>query len=274
MRSASAVGIKVMLDGQGADELFAGYLGSRGWALRSIGIGSAVAAVLEDHSLAESVATAYAVPIAPPWVATRYRLRRASPYVTRELALAAAARIEARSSPWLSSRSALRRELMTQTFQSSLPHLCRFADRNGMAFGVETRFPYLDYRVAEFALSAPAQLLYRSGTTKRLLRDALVGLVPSEVLDRRDKVAFETPEATWFCTTSARERIAEILFDPGGAIDGLEVRALRADLREGRWRDASALWRMLNAALWTQQWARPITDVGNAEIMPPAVSPI
>ena len=81
---------------------------------------------------------------------------------------------------------------------TSLPALLRYEDRNSMTHSIESRVPYLTAELAELAARLPLQYLIGSdGTTKRVLRDALAGYVPSEVLARRDKVAFAVPEREW-----------------------------------------------------------------------------
>jgi asparagine synthase (glutamine-hydrolysing) len=248
MRAAREAGVVVMLDGQGADELFGGYLGIPGWALRSRGARAALAAVARDRDLAGPVAVAYSAHVAPRSIAARYRLREASPYVGAAMA-SAAARHENGPPDWDDWGSPLRRELLNQAFRTSLPHLCRFADHDSMAFGVEVRLPFLDPRVAEFAWSLPASLVYRGGVTKWILRQALRGLVPDVVLERSDKVGFETPEAEWLGSPRGRSRISEILLDDGAA-GGFDRTAVERDLAAGAWRDVSAVWRAVNVELW------------------------
>ena len=81
--------------------------------------------------------------------------------------------------------------------ESSLPHLLRYEDRNSMAFGIEARVPYLDHRLAQFIFrEAPGWRLHQ-GWTKWVMRKAMEGTVPDTIVWRRDKVGFETPEATW-----------------------------------------------------------------------------
>src|SRR4029077_3784141 len=129
-------------------------------------------------------------------VAWRHRRRIASPYVAPAV-VEQAVRAEA---PAAGGRGPLRRELLRQAFHTSLPGLLRYADRNSMAHSREVRLPFLDRRVAEFALSLPAEFLYRDGLTKSVLRNAVRGIVPDAVLDRRDKVGFEPPQNSWFST--------------------------------------------------------------------------
>lgn len=255
MRAAREAGVIVMLDGQGADELFGGYPGVEGLALRSLGPGASLRAIAGDRGLVGSVATAYSAGRAPRAVAARHRLRRASVYVNSDRARRASAHTPPRPD-WTPAGSALRRELLNQAFRTSLPQLCRFADRDSMAFGVEVRLPFLDPRIASFAWSLPADWLWRDGLTKHVLRAAVDGLVPEAVLRRRDKVGFETPESVWFSTDTGRARIAEILLD-GGA-DAPWVRAeIERDLRAAAWRDPAAIWRAVNIALWLDNSRSP-----------------
>jgi asparagine synthase (glutamine-hydrolysing) len=82
--------------------------------------------------------------------------------------------------------------------------LLRYADRNAMAVSLENRVPFLTTKLADFAFSLPDDLLIGpAGTTKRLLRTAMRGIVPDVILDRRDKIGFVTPEARWFAESAA-----------------------------------------------------------------------
>jgi asparagine synthase (glutamine-hydrolysing) len=254
-RAAREAGVVVLLDGQGGDELFGGYNGVAGWALRAAGPRAALGALAEDRAVAGELAVAYAVGRAPRALARRYRLRRASPYVTPEVARAAAG-VERLPAEWSKTRSPLRRELLTQAFHTTLPNLCRYGDRNSMAHSVEMRMPFLDRRVAEYALSLPPGEVYRDGVTKRALRTALRGWVPDRVLDRREKVGYETPERRWFDEPAGRERIAQVVLDPSARASGrYDQAALERDYATGSWRNASALWRVLNVELWLRSLA-------------------
>jgi asparagine synthase (glutamine-hydrolysing) len=79
----------------------------------------------------------------------------------------------------------------------SLPSLLRYEDRNSMAFGIEARLPFLDYRFAEFMLALAPEMKLRNGQTKAPLREAFRGVVPDAVLDRRDKLGFAPPQSRW-----------------------------------------------------------------------------
>jgi asparagine synthase (glutamine-hydrolysing) len=87
---------------------------------------------------------------------------------------------------------------VVQTRSTSLPMLLRFEDRNSMAHSIEARVPFLDHRLVEFALRLGDQHKIVGGDTKRILRRALGDLLPADILNRRDKIGFATPEETWF----------------------------------------------------------------------------
>ena len=79
-----------------------------------------------------------------------------------------------------------------------LPHLLRHGDRNSMAFSIESRLPFLTTELAHFMLSLPeTYLVSDAGETKSVFRAAMRGIVPDEILDRKDKIGFETPEHEW-----------------------------------------------------------------------------
>lgn len=86
----------------------------------------------------------------------------------------------------------------SQILHTNLPMLLHWEDRNSMAHGIEARVPFLDYRLVEFALSLPDEFKLSRGVTKKVMRDALASHVPQEILNRRDKIGFGTPEKDWF----------------------------------------------------------------------------
>lgn len=89
-------------------------------------------------------------------------------------------------------------ELRASLSGSGLPSLLRHGDRNAMRWSIESRVPFLTTDLAEFLLSLPeSYLLSPQGETKHVFRAAMRGLVPDAILDRRDKVGFQTPEGEW-----------------------------------------------------------------------------
>jgi asparagine synthase (glutamine-hydrolysing) len=78
-----------------------------------------------------------------------------------------------------------------------LPHLLRYEDRNSMRHSIETRLPFLDYRMLEVSLSAKPEHKIRDGWTKYILRKALDGILPDSVIWRKNKLGFNAPDRTW-----------------------------------------------------------------------------
>ena len=256
MRAARDAGVTVLLDGQGADEIFAGYPGSNGWALRSMGP-RAVLRGLASHRDRADVAKAIGSERLSGRVARRYRRAQVTPYATSEVA-DAAARVTPPSMAGDGSWGPLSRELLRESFHTSLPQLLRYADRSSMAHSREVRLPFLSTAVAEFGFSLPAAFLYRDGVTKSVLRDAVRGVVPATVLERRDKVGFETPQSDWLSEPDWIAHIGEVLLDPSARTRGLvDVRTVEADLLAQRWRDANGIWRALNVELWLRAFEHP-----------------
>jgi asparagine synthase (glutamine-hydrolysing) len=251
MRAARDSGVTVLLDGQGADELFGGYGWSRGWALRSSGPRALVAALAGPQR--SEVVRALGAERLPRALARRHRAGIASPYAA-PASVAAAAAVELPDGP-TRGVDPLRRELLRQAFHTSLPALLRYADRDSMAHGREVRLPFLDRRVAEFALSAPASFLYRHGFSKAILRDAIRHVAPPVILARRDKVGYEPPQACWLAQDAVRARVAEVLLDPAALSRGIyDADVLAADAVSGRWRDPAGAWRAVNVELWLRGW--------------------
>lgn len=262
MKAARAAGVVVLLDGQGADELFGGYAGIAAVALRSQGVATAVRGLARAPELGPAVARAFAAGHVPAALARSDRRRHASPYVTAELADVAARNAVSRQN---GGDTPLQRELLAQSFTSSLPHLLRYADRDSMAQSREVRLPFLDRRLAEFALSLPAGFIYDRGVSKLVLREAVRSVVPASILERRDKVGFETPERAWLRTPETRARFAEILLDRGALTsDLLDRQVIERDVGGTDWGDSGAIWRAVNAEIWLRTFSRPAAGAWHA----------
>ena len=153
---------------------------------------------------------------------------------------------------WRNSPDMVRQESLRALFRTSLPSLLRYEDRNSMAYSIESRVPYLTPGLAEFVSSLPVEyLLSGDATTKSVLRAALRGLVPDPILDRRDKIGFETPQAAWLA--QLRPHIEGVLgsgqLDRVAALDPVGVRAsLDGQFRAGRL--SRPLWAWYNLARW------------------------
>jgi asparagine synthase (glutamine-hydrolysing) len=89
-------------------------------------------------------------------------------------------------------------DLMTHfDFKTLLPALLHVEDRVSMAHGLESRVPFIDTEVVEFAATLPADVKFKQGHLKHALKEAMRDALPTEIVDRRDKMGFPVPLAEW-----------------------------------------------------------------------------
>lgn len=133
--------------------------------------------------------------------------------------------------------------------KGSLPALLQVDDRTGMAFGLESRLPLLDYRIAELVASIPPGIKFHGGQSKALFRRAVRNLLPREILERRDKMGFPVPLNIWY-KGALREWTRSVLLDEKARTRGIynprEVEKL-LDKNQGFSR---ILWGLLCLELW------------------------
>jgi asparagine synthase (glutamine-hydrolysing) len=134
-------------------------------------------------------------------------------------------------------------------FKTLLPALLQVEDRVSMAHGLESRVPLLDHRLIELAATIPADLKFKDGEMKHVLRRSLRSVVPDQILDRTDKMGFPVPLSEWL-NDGAREFVADILSTREARarelIDNRSVlEGLATEQRFGR-----KLWGLLSLELW------------------------
>ena len=137
----------------------------------------------------------------------------------------------------------------------SLPALLRYEDRNSMAHSIESRVPFLDYRLVEFLFMLPEEWKIRGVTTKYILRQGMKGILPDEIRNRKDKIGFKSPPGLTF--DFVRQNYISLVdnrtdhekrwFNTGG-IEQLLNSADRSLENE------FALWRLINTKLWVRQF--------------------
>jgi asparagine synthase (glutamine-hydrolysing) len=135
--------------------------------------------------------------------------------------------------------------------ERGLPGLLRHGDRNSMRFSVESRVPFLTPELADFALSLSEDYLVSlQGETKHILRSAMRGIVPDEVLDRKDKIGFATPEQQWLLgmTDTVRRWLIEDLRLP--FFDQEKVCKHFDEIVAGRRPFSWQVWRWVNFCQW------------------------
>ena len=94
--------------------------------------------------------------------------------------------------------------LYQYTMRDTLPGILRQVDRNSMAFSIESRLPFLDYRLVEYTFSLPNEQKLLGGVAKQVYRRALSGLMPDKIRDRTSKLGFVTAEPEWMQQTAKK----------------------------------------------------------------------
>jgi asparagine synthase (glutamine-hydrolysing) len=266
MRLARENGIKVMLDGQGSDELFAGYrpylaarfaedlragrpdralaflltasrlpqAGARRIALQGLG-------ALPPQGLVPLARRLVGKSLAPDWLDAGWLRARGVRFTP----------------PGSGTGANVRDRLIESLTTTVLPALLRYEDRNSMRFSIESRVPFLTTSLADLAYACPASyLISDTGETKAVFRAAMRGLVPDVILDRRDKIGFATPESAWL---GALGPWAEAVLSGEGA---RRVPFLRGDIVAARLKQSLAqpvdgdfqVWRWLNLVRWAERF--------------------
>ncbi len=264
---AAQDGVKVLLDGQGGDEVFGGYphycgvylthllsegrlatAFHEGWLLRRSATRRPwrTAAAQFSRLLYSHFPRAVRAPI-------RSRFRRIGRFIRPEFLDTSSDRDEEIGAR--PSRINLQRRLYDDTVSTNLPSLLRYEDRIAMAFGIEARVPLLDYRIVEFLFSLPASMKVHDGWTKWVLREALKGRLPEDVRLRRDKLGFPTPQIRWLTGRMQwlRELFGSSDFRAGAYLDGRRIASeLPALLTTDK--GSREVWRWLCLELWMRKF--------------------
>ena len=213
---AKQQGVKVLLDGQGADEMLAGYHKYYKWYWQELFnkrklISSGEINAAHKNGVNEKFGTRNIIAALFPDFAS---------VVLEKQYLLNALRQEDLTKEFVQHQSKeayyttpvhfnLNGALYFNMMQHGLEELLRYADRNSMAHGREVRLPFLNHELVEFIFSLPANFKIRKGWTKWLLRKTMEKSLPSEITWRQDKVGFEPPQQQWM----QDEKLKEMIFD-------------------------------------------------------------
>jgi asparagine synthase (glutamine-hydrolysing) len=263
-QQAQESGIKVMLDGQGADEMLAGYSTYRL---------TRVSSLLRHGHWSEAMQLARAG-FSPSWkLLPRAMARLAPPGIQATLRhlIGRDAMPSWLNVDWCRDHGArdvspsqtgtddlLRQELYCTLTETSLPQLLHYEDRNSMSYSIESRVPFLTPELVRFVFSLPEEYLLSSdGTSKAVFRKAMRGIVPDAILDRRDKLGFPTPERDWLLSVGPWvERVLS-------SETARQIRAFNVDgilqewgqIVQGTRAFDSRVWRWVNLILWARKFS-------------------
>jgi asparagine synthase (glutamine-hydrolysing) len=260
--TAARHGARVVLDGQGADEIFAGYPRHQYVVLRDYAARGAWGDMARElMSLAGHD---------PKFFADIWR-RSLRPRLMRLFGSAPvrprydfirrngqARRLRPESSAALPRRSALERDLFTDVVTGNLRPALAMTDRNSMAHSVEARVPYVDRRVVEYGFALPDGYKIGAGRRKRILRAIAARYLPASIVDRIDRIGFGVPIAAWLMT-DFRSELAQLADGPtyrnAGFVDRAALGRYVEEFLNGSHQNAGAVWRLYAIDRWAQAFA-------------------
>jgi asparagine synthase (glutamine-hydrolysing) len=194
--------VKVLLDGQGMDEIIGGYSEFIGSLLMGhLTNGRLLKFVkalkdLKNNYRTSSVVTEFNRAMfyyLPEWM--RYKTYSSQRIGPRVISDDYAGTLKSIKFPIRITNSI--RETSLIAIQNILPVLLRYEDRSSMAFSIESRVPYLDHRIVEFCVNLPDELKIHNGWTKYILRKSSEPYLPAGIIWRKEKFGFITPEKSW-----------------------------------------------------------------------------
>ena len=209
MELAKKEGIKVLLDGQGGDELFTGYTMYYDLFLYDllknlkiknlfIEIGSLNNAPVSKSNAIDALLRQIRRNIVPYWVIKKKRTKQNGMYnyINPEFWDKKKDRFDLIKDRDFESLNQMLFEFFTR---QKLQTLLKYEDRNSMSFSIESRTPFADdINLIEHAFAIPSSYKIHNGWSKYLLRESMKNIIPDDIRKRVDKKGFSTPEKNWF----------------------------------------------------------------------------
>lgn len=265
--SASHQGVKVLLEGQGADELLGGYTDYAAAALLEK-LGSLLIR-FKWLALAQEVmscfvsfgAGVFLIRLSRqvfPWlIDLNYRYAgllgvMRTDFIERVTSEASNFPVARNNTSVSSTENVMRFDFSSRI----LPGLLQYGDTVSMANGIESRLPFLDYRLVEFCARLPIEWKIRTGQTKYILREYLRRIRQTQIANRKDKKGYPTPLEQLFKDNDG-EMLRELLLGQNARISAYceqkKIRNLLDRYLSGQKRSENPLYRLLSAELWLQE---------------------
>jgi asparagine synthase (glutamine-hydrolysing) len=252
MEMAANEGIKVILNGQGADEIFFGYnnlvQAILPFQLRSLQLGKYTQNIKGMNLGKTFILRTFLQAFFPE---LEYSIRKKSRAAKRHIITDELVNGVDEDTINMYSYGNLYNVWKEAIYGVQLPHLVHYDDRNGMAYSIEGRMPFLDHRIAELVATIQPSEFIRGGKRKFLLREACRKYLPDEVYNRTDKIGFYTPLQNALVNDKAwvQQKLTGSADFKKENLDGLlkKLESGNIDLNT-----ALYIWRNLSTELWRQ----------------------
>jgi len=143
-------------------------------------------------------------------------------------------------------------------FEYKLEHLLKWEDRNSMFFSLEARVPFLDHNLVERCLASEGLDRINNGMTKAVLREGMKGLVPEKIRLRKDKLGFGTPQDEWLREPFFRDLVRDVLGRESRIgnryVNTEKAAAVYEEHLSGRANNSKEIWKMINLELWMREF--------------------
>jgi len=234
--------VTVLLNGQGGDELLAGYVPYQYVYLRELLRKRQVVAFTREAWASRDVL----MPLVRRRLADRRRALPIAPLLRPEFSA------DLEPPRFRRSQTDLKQRLVADLQTFSLPSLLRYEDRNSMAFSMESRLPFLDQELVDWVLRLPSSAIVDGGWSRAILRQGLRGLLTEKVRTRRWKVGFTTPETRWL--RARRAAIQGLLRSPRFCSrpywDAPALALAFQRFCAGSVEPSQIFWRAINTEIW------------------------
>ncbi|CAM3959036.1 asparagine synthase (glutamine-hydrolyzing) [Helcobacillus massiliensis] len=245
--------VTVLLDGQGADEMMAGYNPYYYVYWRQLKARKQFFALAKEMFRSRDIARKLLM--------AKMRLRNTTsmePLLNSEFAE------RFRNEKVSSVSDNLKMRLIEDTFHNSLPSLLRYEDKNTMRFSLEGRVPFVDKELMRYLFTLSEDAILSDGWNKRILRESMDPVLPDMISKRRNKIGFTTPEQEWFVRikNSLYAIFKSDSFASRPYFDAPTVIALFEDyIKHPKNHGTLLFWRILNVELWMRQFIDPANGV-------------
>jgi asparagine synthase (glutamine-hydrolysing) len=257
-REVSKTNVKVTLDGHGADEILIGYYTFFGPYLsgllrsfRFLEYAKAVFSIRSMHGYSLGRLMAMSIRSFLPHTIKQYSLK----LLNRPTAISDwinKLALDVPISDICMSDDNIENVSLDQLLRFSVPKQLKWCDRDSMAHSIESRVPFLDYRLVDLLFSLPEDYKLKRGLTKRILRDSLSGDIPAKVEKRINKMGFVTPGERWVLENPQRykDKLIDAIEQSGIMLNRDQCFKRFSKMIDGDIRFDNGFWRILFFAEW------------------------
>lgn len=260
MKLAHENGAKVLLDGQGGDEIFAGYIYYYTYfyyeLMKKMKFGKLLSENIHymlnfKNTYPQQFLGFQLMPRKLKlFMFDKFLCKWINHTLLRELC------IDKMDERW--EKKTLNEALALTLVKTSIPHLLRWEDKNSMRWSIESRVPFLDFNLVEAAMSVPSEQKLRNGRTKIIFKDAVDDILPDMIKNRKDKIGFAAPDSEFYRHPEVIRYCKAIIesesFGKRPYWNATVIRNIYGSFIEGRTNEASNIMKWINLEIWFRKY--------------------